>query len=139
MVTGRSLLRGTMTGLVIALPFAGLVLVLAVLNGSQMIRMQHGHLVSAPWTIAMLLAGGVVIGGIVGALWPLMRGRVGAIVIGVLAALPVAVASASLLMPRPWSSAQGRVVILVTALSMGVIIGLQVRYVLVELGKQKRK
>lgn len=83
---------GAKWGLVVAGLLSLWVLVLAILAGSFSLTSRTGETFYIPSIIALYLVGGGTSGGILGALSGLMRWRIGALLIGMLAALPLAVA-----------------------------------------------
>lgn len=85
----RNLLWGIRLGLTFAAVFSAWIVILIVLNGSLTLRLRGGYTANALTVIAAYLWGGMAAGAIVGLARPLGRNRVGAALIGVLAAAPV--------------------------------------------------
>lgn len=97
----RSILLGWKTGLV----FCAWVIVLIVLNGSFTLKLQNGHAVNAFAAFALYFFGGPIAGAIVGLLLPLMKSLPGALLVGYVAAIPVAIGCVFIVKGfTPWDS-----------------------------------
>lgn len=68
------------------------VVVLILLNGGLVFRNRSGYEYSAGPIILLYLVGAPVAGGIVGAMRPLLRWKLGAVAVGIIAALPIGAA-----------------------------------------------
>jgi hypothetical protein len=89
LTTGSRVLRLTKYGLLLAGILSIWVLSLAILTGSMTLSVR-GTRVGALTIIAVYLAGGGIGGAIVGALLPLVRWRLGSVLVGIIAVLPLA-------------------------------------------------
>lgn len=75
-------------GIALGSVFAGWAVVLAALGGSWNLRLRSGDEMNVVLVVLVYLVGGCVGGGVVGVLLPMVRWRVGAVAVGILAVLP---------------------------------------------------
>jgi hypothetical protein len=80
---------GVKGGVAFAIASVAWVGVLVVINGSVVLQPRHGPPVNAWLVILAYLAGGIVAGAVVGLLRPAVRWRLGAALVGMVAAVPV--------------------------------------------------
>jgi len=118
------------TGLSYALVMGAIFSVVATINalahGGRVVLRAGGSVGLLP-VLACYLLGGPASGALFGLLFPLMRRRIGAYVVGLLAALPVNLAAlASLDLLWPWTGASTFVLVPMTFL-LGGIGGVMVR------------
>lgn len=83
-------LGGAKVGFIMALLLCAWVVILAVLSGSSSIRFRHGESVSVVRILALYLLACPTLGALLGGMRPIMRYLPVAIVIGIVAATPLA-------------------------------------------------
>lgn len=88
----RNTTEGATWGLIMGSLLSVWLFVLAIINGSLTFATRSGEQYYVPTIVAVYLLGGSVVGGTFGALRGLLRWRVGAVVVGALAAIPLAIA-----------------------------------------------
>lgn len=88
----RNAAEGAKWGLIMAALLSAWVLALAVVHGSLTFTASTGETYYAPAIGALYLLGGAVTGATIGTLRGLLRWRIGALVVGMLAAIPLGVA-----------------------------------------------
>lgn len=92
MSTFRKIALGARWGLVMASLLSVGVIAIAVINGSLTMTSRTGETYFVPAIIALYLVGGAASGATIGSLTGLLRWRVGAVLVGMLAAIPIAIA-----------------------------------------------
>ena len=122
MKTARNMVIGLRTGLLLGAIFSAWAGVMFLMNGGR--PMERYNNVTFIEVAGGYLFGGAVGGVIIGALYPLVRYKVGALLVGMLAVLPFAVAvMGSLQGFSPWTGGHTFVVCVMTLVLGGVVGG----------------
>lgn len=121
MNTGRNIISGIRTGLLLGGIFSVWAAIVFLLNGGKSIERYNG--VTFPEVAGAYLVGGLLGGALVGALYPLVRYKVGAFLVGITAAFPFSVAvMGSLQGFSPWTGGHTFVVCLMSV-TIGAVTG----------------
>jgi hypothetical protein len=111
--------EGIVVGVIMATLYSAFVVVVYAVNGSRPF-VEHG--VTLPGVIAAYYAGGVFAGALLGTLWPRVRSRLEAMLVGILGAFVVVMAAGVAMYgyPSSWNDASW-ISILFTALAFGIL------------------
>lgn len=129
-VLARNTALGACIGLIFGLLLSCWVVVLVFVNRSLVLHTSSGTALNALAAIAYYVLGGIVAGSIVGFLYPLLRWRIGAVLIGLIASVPLCAAGLWMLGGfGPWDPADNLTLLFCTA-ALGVGGGLGLWYVI---------